>query len=124
VERSCLALVMFALLSVSSAFGQFVAVRRMCDRDLLHFCNPAQSGGRLSECIDAHFRDFTEPCKAALVRIAPVLEACGADIQEQCPTIKPGSGRIFLCVRRRFASLSEACKDAIGHAAEQRLRDR
>ena len=123
MERSCLALVMFALFSVSSAFGQYVAVIETCNRDLLQFCNPAQSGGRLSECIRAHFRDFTEPCKAALVRIAPVRESCRADIREQCPTIKPGSGRILLCVRRRFASLSEACKDAIGHGAEQKLQD-
>ena len=42
------------------------------------------------ECVKAHFTDFTEPCKAALVRIAVVRESCGADINEQCPAIKPG----------------------------------
>ena len=31
------------------------------------------------ECIKAHFQDFTEPCKAALVRIAAVREPCGTD---------------------------------------------
>jgi transposase len=68
----------------------------------------AEAGGRLTECIKAHFQDFTEPCKAALVRVTPMRESCGADIQEQCPAIKPGAGRILLCVRRRFAPLCEA----------------
>jgi hypothetical protein len=73
------------------------------------------------ECVKAHFTDFTEPCKAALVRIAVVRKSCGADINEQCPAIKPGAGRILLCVKKHFAALSEPCKEAIGRAAEREV---
>jgi hypothetical protein len=69
-----------------------------------------------------HFQDFTEPCKAALVRITAVRESCGVDIHQQCPDIKPGAGRILLCVKKHFAALSEPCKEAIGRAAERKLR--
>ena len=62
--------------------------------------------------------NFSQPCKPALVKIASVREACGADIQKHCPTVKPGAGRILLCVKQRFGALSEPCKEAIGHAAE------
>src|SRR6266542_5921317 len=83
----------------------------------------AQPGrGPLMECVKAHFQDFTEPCKAVLVRIAAVRESCGVDIHKQCPAIKPGAGRILLCVKKHFAALSEPCKEAIGRAAERKLR--
>ena len=72
------------------------------------------------ECVKAHFQDFTEPCKAELVRIAAVREACGTDIHERCPAIKPTAGRILLCVKKHFAILSEPCKEAIGRAAERK----
>jgi hypothetical protein len=73
------------------------------------------------EYVKAHFQDFTEPCKAALVRIAAVRASCGADIHEQCSAIKPSSGRILLCIKNHFAALSEPCKEAIGRAAGRKV---
>ena len=85
----------------------------------MKFCAAGQQGADpLVECVKAHFGNFSQPCKAALVKIASVREACGVDIQKHCPTVKPGAGRILLCVKQRFAALSEPCKEAIGHAAE------
>jgi hypothetical protein len=116
-----LAFAMFVLLSVSPAFGQYATVIQACSRDVTVACAPAQPGrGPLMECVKAHFQDFTEPCKAALVRIAAVREACGTDIHERCPAIKPTAGRILLCVKKHFAILSEPCKEAIGRAAERK----
>jgi len=113
---------MFVLLSVFPAFGQYVAIIQSCNRDVMAFCAPIQrGGGQLTECIKAHFQDFTEPCQAALVRITGVRESCGVDIEQQCPAIKPSGGRILLCLKKRFSALSERCKDAIGHAAERKV---
>jgi hypothetical protein len=110
------------MLSVSSSsFGQYVSVIQTCSRDVAQFCAPDRRGeSSLTECVKAHFDNFSEPCKAALVRIAVVREACGADIHAHCPAVKPGAGRIFLCVRRHFSALSEPCKEAIGKAAERK----
>jgi hypothetical protein len=122
VERPYWFYASFVLIPLSPAFGQYVDVIQSCNRDVLEFCVPTQRGGdRLTECIKAHFRDFTEPCQSALVRIAGVRESCGVDIQEHCPTIKPTSGRILLCVKKHFSALSDQCKDAIGHAAERKV---
>src|SRR5262249_29050005 len=38
-----------------------------------------------------------------------------------CPAMKPGSGRILLCVKKHFPALSDRCKDAIGRVAERRI---
>jgi hypothetical protein len=111
-----------ALLLASPAFGQYVAVIQTCNRDLVKFCaSDRLERSRLSQCVEAHFQDFTEQCQAALVNIGAVREACGADIREQCPGVKPGAGRILLCVKEHFAALTEACKTAIGHAAERKV---
>jgi len=117
------AFVIAALLFVPPAFGQYVSVIQACSRDVVEFCAPNKpEGNRLAECTEAHFLDFTEPCKAALVKIAAVRQACGADVREQCPGVKPSAGRILLCVKRHFSALSEQCRDAIGHAAERKVR--
>lgn len=117
------ALAILALVLVSPAFGQYVGVIQACGRDVVKFCAPDRpDGNRLVECTETHFRDFTEPCKAALVKIAAVREACRLDIQDQCPGVKPSAGQILLCVKEHFAVLSEPCKDAIGHAAMRKVQ--
>jgi hypothetical protein len=113
----------FGLIFMSPALGQYVAVIQACNRDVVEYCAPDRPDGvRLAKCTEAHFQDFSEPCKAALVKIASVTDACGADVHEQCHGVRPSAGRILLCVKQRFASLSDPCKDAIGHAAERKLR--
>jgi hypothetical protein len=117
-----LALAAFLLLSVSAAHSQYVAAILACNRDVTAFCNATRSeGNRLAECTKAHFQEFSEPCKSALVKITAVREACRADVREQCPGIKLGAGRLLLCVKKHFPALSGPCKDAIGQAAAKRL---
>jgi len=121
VERTCLALAIFMAFSASPTSGQYVSVIQACSRDVAEICAIGQSGASsLVECVRTHFDGFSEPCKAALARIAVVREACGADIQEHCHGLKPGAGRILLCVKQHFTTMSEPCKEAIGRAAERK----
>lgn len=109
-------------LSVPSAFAQYVTVIAACTRDVTKFCQAAQSQrNSLVECIDAHFQDFHEQCRTALVQTAAVREACSADIEQQCPNTRPGAGRILVCVKKHFATLGQSCKNAIAHAAELKV---
>jgi hypothetical protein len=123
VGRIYRAFAILALLTVSPAFGQYVPVIQACSRDLVEFCAPDRpDGSRLAECTETHFQNFTERCKAALVKIGAVRDACKPDIQEQCSGVKPSAGRILLCIKAHFAALSKPCKDAIGHAAARNAR--
>jgi hypothetical protein len=123
VRKSYLAFAILVLVSVTPALGQYLMVIEACSKDVSNSCGPAQpSRGPLMECVKVHFQEFTEPCKAALVRIAVVRESCGGDIHEKCPATKPGAGRILLCIKKHFAALSEPCKEAIGRAAERKVR--
>lgn len=121
--RICCAFAILLLLSTSSAFAQYARVIEACSRDVVKFCGADRpEGKRFVECTEAHFNDFAEPCRSALVKIATVREACRADIREQCPNVKPSAGRVLLCVKEHFAALSKPCKDAIGRAAERKVR--
>jgi hypothetical protein len=86
-----LASAMIMPIAVSPSFAQYVSVIHACTRDVAKSCGTGQQSDPLVECVKVHFEDFTEPCKAALVSIAAVREVCGADIQKQCPTVKPGA---------------------------------
>ena len=96
MKTSSLILVLFLLIPLPAS-AQYAAVIHACSRDMTTVCEDGQSEqNRFDECVKLRFPDLSESCKASLVRIATVLKACAADIQEQCHSIKPGAGRVFL----------------------------
>lgn len=103
-----LTLALSLLLSIHSAFAQYVTVIAACTRDVTSLCDAAKPERNfLTECVESHFQDFHERCRGALVQTAAVREACKSDIEQQCPGARPGAGRILLCVKktsRRWAS--------------------
>jgi len=117
------ALAALALLVVSPASAQYANAIAECRWDSKQRCAGAlPADGGLARCIAENFPALGEGCKAALVRIAAVRQACDADIAQQCPEITPGAGRILLCVKAHYAALSAPCRDAIGRAAERNMR--
>ena len=77
------AFAILALLLVSPAFGQYVAVIQTCNRDAVKFCAPDRpERSRLIQCTEAHLQDFNEQCQAALVKIGAVSETCRVDIPQ------------------------------------------
>ena len=121
-RRLTLTILLLLLVARTPASGQYITVIVSCTGDVTKFCQTRQSNRNvLAECIESHFQDFHEQCRAALMRTAAVREACNADVEQQCPTVRPGAGRILLCVKRRFAAVSQPCKDAIGYAAELKV---
>jgi hypothetical protein len=40
-------------------------------------------------------------------------QACGADIKQLCPEIKPGEGRLKACFKEHFGQLSAPCQTAL-----------
>jgi hypothetical protein len=113
-EKTSLAFAVCVLmLSVASSFGQYASVIHACTQDVMKSCAHGRQAD-LAECVKVHFEDFSEPCKAALVSIVAVRDACGADIQKRCPAIKPGAGRILLCAGKEteVARLARELKEA------------
>ena len=61
---------------------------------------------------------FAEP--VPLAGRGELVAACSGDVQRFCQGIKPGQGRIRVCIRSNRDRLSEPCKAAIMSAIEQR----
>src|SRR5262249_35048413 len=106
MKKSSLVLA-FVVLIALPASAQYAAVIHACSRDVTTVCADNSGQNRFSECVKLHFSDLSESCKASLVRITAVLKACAADIQAQCHLIKPGAGRIFLCVKEATVKAAE-----------------
>ena len=46
------------------------------------------------------------------------LRACEGAIKRSCGHVKPGGGRVQVCIERHFHALSGPCGDKLAHAAE------
>jgi len=53
-----------------------------------------------------------EPTEA-MAQQAAARQACGADIKQLCPEIKPGEGRLKACFKEHFGQLSASCQTAL-----------
>src|SRR5262245_16571124 len=56
-----------------------------------------------------------------LKRPGEIIGQVGAQVE---PHTKPPAGRILVCVKKHFTALREPCKEAIGRAAERKVRAR
>lgn len=102
------------LLAPGGAIAQGTVLRQACGADLQQHCAGVQPGeGRLRACVKAHFADFSEPCKQALLSSVAVVRACKPDVQRTCAGVEPGGGRIQACMKDHFTEYSEPCKQAI-----------
>jgi len=115
--RRYFAVAMFAALSGLPAHAQ---VMQACKADWVKYCANSNFG----DCMKVHFEAFSGVCKTALVKVAAISSACSNDVAQQCPSIKPGSGRILLCVKSHYSALSYECRTAVGQALQNKLQAR
>lgn len=45
-------------------------------------------------------------------------QACGAEREKFCASVKPGGGRVVACLKQHQAELSPACQSAMGAMAD------
>ena len=70
-------------------------------------------GGKLKDCVKAHFSDLSADCQVAIIRAAAVGRACKADVKQFCADVKRGKGAIADCMKYHAADVSDGCKDAM-----------
>jgi len=114
------AVAVFIALSALPTHGQLASAVQACSRDTTKHC----SNSSFADCIKLHFAAFSDACKTALVKVAAVTSACSDDVAKQCPSMKPGSGRLMLCLKKQYPTLSDDCKAAVGRASQNRAEAR
>jgi hypothetical protein len=73
-------------------------------------------GGKLKDCVKAHFSDLSADCQVAIIRAAAVGKACKTDVKQFCANVKPRKGAIADCMKEHAADVSDDCKDAMAKA--------
>jgi hypothetical protein len=113
---TCAASLCVALLMTHSAFAAG-PVAKACAADIKAQCADVKpGGGRLKDCVKAHFSDLSEDCQVAITRAAAVGRACKADVKQFCADVKPGKGAIADCIKSHAADISDDCKEALAKA--------
>ena len=91
-----------------------------CTNDIYRFCPYVPVGqGRVLECLAAHLgqRELAPGCEEslanALEKVREFQDACGAEAARLCEGIKPGGGRVFLCLRAQSEKVSTRCQRAL-----------
>ncbi len=105
-----------ALLTTHSAFPAS-PLAKACAADIKVQCADVKpGGGKLKDCVKAHFSDLSADCQVAIVRAAAVARACKADVKQFCADTKPAKGAIADCMKSHTAEVSDGCKDAMAKA--------
>jgi hypothetical protein len=103
MTRSLLSMVVCALIAASSALAD----------DLV----PAPpSSAPPSEQSPAQSPPLQGPSPQAM---AEARAACATDIQNLCPSVQPGGGRILACLKLHKEQVSPGCKQAVLKATQR-----
>jgi hypothetical protein len=101
-----------------------------CASDIRQFCsNITIGGGRVVACLYAHNDKITGQCTIAMIEGSAALNAtmgalrhlakttsCRSDLRQYCKGIPAGGGRLYRCLRKNFATLTDGCRSAMPKA--------
>lgn len=103
-------------LALPAAFG--ATGKHPCRKDIKKYCSWVKpGGGHMMECLEAHEGALSAACrnhqKVIQTKMSSMRESCKADVERLCKDIKPGGGRVMLCLRDHLGELSPACKSEV-----------
>jgi hypothetical protein len=89
-----------------------------CAEDVEQFCSTVQPGaGRVVRCLEEHEARLSGACRAKLgadaqrakVLFAEFSDVCLGDVEQLCPGVPPGGGRLLKCLTRNDYAVSPRC---------------
>ena len=111
-------------------------VAQSCQKDIKQFCSKITAGGgRVVACLFAHNDKISGDCLLAMIEGSAALDAtmdslrhlakttsCRSDLRQYCRGIPAGGGRLYQCLKKNFATLTDGCRAAMPKA-ESLLRN-
>jgi hypothetical protein len=113
----------FAVPSALAADPCLDDVKRLCP-------GVALTKGAVRSCLQKHETELGETCRATLDAdsaaakrfVREFLVACRADMEQFCPAIEPGGGRMLGCLSRHQLEISRPCESEVVRIGEARDR--
>ncbi len=101
-----------------------------CGSDITQFCSSiTPGGGRIVSCLFANNDRITGQCTFAMYeasdRLAATMAAlghlakntsCRSDLRQYCKGFPAGGGRLYHCLRKNKATLTDGCRAALPKA--------
>ena len=129
----------FAVLAVmvtsSGAFGQQSAkLAADCASEIKTYCSTVTPGSdRIVACLIAYEDKIPARCRmtaylgsddlgARMKVLNALAKTCSSDILQYCSNVPAGGGRIYDCLMKNKATLTNACRDQ-APAAQQYMKD-
>ena len=105
-------------------------VAKSCAKDMKQFCSKITvGGGRVVACLFAHNDKISGQCMLAMIEGTEALNAtmgalrhlakttsCRSDLHQYCKGIPAGGGRLYGCLKKNFATLTDGCRAAMPKA--------
>jgi hypothetical protein len=123
------ALAAWTLFGVSPASAQMApkesAIITDCADDLKRHCaNVAPGASRAVACLIAYEDQIAPRCRltaylasgslgSRLKALQQMAKICSSDIKQYCSTLVPGGGRIYDCISKNKATLTDACRKGL-----------
>lgn len=102
-----------------------------CASDVAQFCPNVKLGsGRVVDCMQANRSRLSTACRARLDAnvqkarsyVEEFGRSCRRDVDEFCPSVDPGGGRVIGCLRQHQPELSPTCQGEMTRIADARER--
>ena len=122
-SRLAAAILSACCLAVPVALAQSAptAASQPCGADIARLCPDAKDRASVRACMKDKADQVSAECKAKWAdfkeRAEAAIEACKPDVAKFCSDVKPGQGRVMVCLRQHEAELSDACKAVHKHPA-------
>jgi hypothetical protein len=123
------------LLMATVSLGWFAGLPALaqdpCAADVQRLCPDVEVGSsRVAVCLRANTEKLTASCRERLdanaLKGRRMIEAfgraCSKDVQEFCPGVEPGEGRVLRCLEQRQLELSASCQTQLILYARARER--
>ena len=127
-SKNLFALIALVLVSLSQvAFAQEEKEKEKqgpCSTDIQQFCSDITPGkGRIAACLKAHEDKVSAGCRqheqSMMGEMKNIHQACRADMQKFCTSVKPGEGRVMGCLKQHESELSTLCKTEVDKMKEK-----
>lgn len=109
------------------------AVKQGCAKELQTYCKGVTPGrGRIASCLYAYEDKISLGCAVAVyngivdlqtatAHLEYYAQECGSDLLQYCGDVVPGGGRLYQCLAKNKATLTDACRSGLP-AAEEEMR--
>jgi hypothetical protein len=132
-RKSTMCFIALTLAAIPALAQQSIVqdIKQGCAKELNSYCKDVSAGeGRVASCLYAYEDKLSLGCAVAVYNgvldlqeanesLRIYTERCGSDLLQYCSAEIPGGGRLYACLVKNKATLTQECSGAVKKAEPQ-----